>query len=140
MASFLTPAETKRYLDSRTNSIYYEPGNSELVIFTVPPTITDETGSDGTEVTGGGYTRVVVDFGPAATGSAGRTGQVANAASITIADMPVDSTLIQGYALADAATHEIWYVNDGWVPSTPFDVGGNLHIGVDELQLYGQPA
>ena len=38
MASWLTPAETKRYIESRTRSTYYEPGESELVLFTTPPT------------------------------------------------------------------------------------------------------
>ena len=134
MASFLTQAETKRYLDSRCNSVYYAPGDSEVVFFTVPPT---KVGSDGTELTGGGYARVVVSFGAAVNGSAGRTGQVSNDAAFTILNMPVASTAVVGYALADSVTHEIWFVNDSWTPTAAFAAGGNMAVGVGALVLFG---
>src|SRR5262245_12089692 len=135
MADFITQDETKRYLDSRTNSVYYAPGDSELVLFTTPPT---KVGTDGTEVAGGGYTRPTVSFATAVNGSSGRTGQTSNDAGVTITNMPVASTAILGYGLADTATNEIWFVNDTWTPTNAFAIGGNFHIEPGELVLFGE--
>ena len=134
MASFITQAETKRYLDSRTNSVYYAPGDSEIVFFTTPPT---KVGTDGTELTGGGYARVTVGFGTAVNGSAGRTGQTSNDVGFTVTNMPVASTSVVGYALADSVTHEIWFVNDSWTPTNAFAVGGNMNVAAGALVLFG---
>ena len=125
---FLTEPETIRYLDERT-------AGSELVIFTSPPT---KAGDDGTEVVGGGYSRQAVPFAPATAGSVGRTGQVANDSSVSFANMPVASSGVQGWGLADAATDEVWYVDPNWTPTEAFDVGGNLNIAAGALVLYGE--
>lgn len=134
MASFLTEAFTIDVLNSKTNSIGYAAGDSELVLFTDPPT---KAGTDGVEVVGGGYARQIVQFGTATAGSAGRTGQVVNEASVLISNMPVASADVVGYALADAVTHEIWFVNDSWTPTETFAVGGNFSAPVGALVLYG---
>ena len=136
MASWLTPAETKRYIESRTRSVYYEPGEAELVVFTTPPTMADETGSDGVEVA---VTRPVLSFSAAVDGASGRTGQAATNAAVSVASMPVASTDVVGYGFADVVTNEIWFVNDGWTPTESFAVGGTLHIAAGELDFFGAP-
>jgi hypothetical protein len=51
--------------------------------------------------------------------------------------MPVASTAVVGYGLADTTTHEVWFVNDSWTPTDPFAVGGNFHIAIGALELFG---
>ena len=125
---FLTEAETIRYLDERT-------AGSELVLFTDPPT---KVGTDGTEVVGGGYLRPAVPFAPATAGTFGQTGRVANDSGVTIPNMPVASTAVQGFGLADAATDEIWYVDPDWTPTKPFAAGEDFHADAGALVLYGE--
>ena len=136
MASWLTQAESKRYIDSRTRSVYYEPGESELVLFTTPPTMADETGSDGAEVA---VTRPGLSFAAATDGTAGLTGLAVTNAAVSIASMPVASTDVHGYGFADVVTHEVWFVNDSWVPTEAFAVGGTFHAAAGELSIFGAP-
>ena len=136
MASFLTEEETILYLNSRTNSIAYDAGTSEVVFFTVPPT---KAGTDGTELAGGGYERVLVSFGTATAGSSGRTGQVANDAAFAIENMPVASIDVVGYALAVGETGRIWFVKDDWTPTEEFAVGGTMNVPAGALVLYSVP-
>ena len=137
MASFLTEEETILYLNSRTNSIAYDAGTSEVVFFTVPPT---KAGDDGTELAGGGYARVIVPFGTATAGSSGRTGQVANDAAISIENMPVAWDDVVGWALAVGETGRIWFVNDSWTPDEEFAVGGTMNVAAGSLVIYGTSA
>ena len=136
MASWLTPAESKRYINSRTRSTFYEAGEAELVLFTTPPTMADETGSDGDEVA---VTRPILAFSEAVDGSAGRSGQGVTNAPVTIASMPVASGDIHGYGFADSVTHEVWFVNDSWTPSESFAVGGNFVVAAGELDFFIVP-
>ena len=136
MASWLTQAESKRYIDSRTRSVYYEPGESELVLFTTPPTMADETASDGVEVA---VTRPTLEFAAATVGTAGLTGLAVTNAAVSIASMPVADTDIHGYGFADVVTHEIWFVNDSWTPTETFAVGGTFFAAAGELTIFGAP-
>lgn len=127
MAVFATRAFGKQILDDLLS------GAVKVALFTTPPT---EVGTDGVEVSGGGYARQSLTSGPAADGSTGRTAQAASSAQLMFTNMPVASTAVHGLAICDATTGQVQLVNDTWSPTAPFSVGQNLLIDVGDFITY----
>lgn len=124
MAVFLTRQAGKEFLDLKMRGVYATPGDSELVLYTTPPT---EAGDDGTEISP--YTPPSITVGAAVNGTTGRTAQNTNTNGLLVADMPVDFDQINGYGYRTIGEDDPWLVNDSWTPTDTSKVAGdNLYI------------
>ncbi len=126
MADFWTEKYSMLLLDHAFRSeMWMPPTTIELALFLDPPT---KAGSDGVEVSGGGYARAVMTFSPPEPGVVGRTAQILTNSDMLFREMPVPSTALLGYAACDGDTGDVMWVNDSWTPGVEFIVGQNLLV------------
>lgn len=91
----------------------------------------DETGTGGTELTGGGYTPATVSLGDPANGTGTVVAQALNDAVLNFPDFPVDSVDVAAYSLHDEVG-DLVVLNDS--PTLPaFSAGANVQVAVGEL-------
>lgn len=134
MATFLTQQAGKEFLDFKMGSVYTAPGDSELVLYTVPPT---KVGTDGTELAGGGYDAPLITVGAAVNGTSGRTAQITNTNGLLFSDMPVDFADITGFGLRTPGASSPWLVNDSWTPTDTAKLAGeSLFIPAGALTVF----
>lgn len=127
---YLSQKWGKKHLDAANGVSFTPPAFLTVRMWTVAP---DETGTGGTEVTGGGYDEQVVTLGTAANGTAGLTAKILNETAVTFTDMPVASTSVVACSLHDDVG-DLYALNDAWTPSS-WAVGANPQVPIGSLLL-----
>ena len=103
---------------------YTAPSNVYVALMTVAE---DDTGSAGTEVTGGSYTR------QAATFDASASGATQNSGNIDFAGMP--SCTVVGIGIFDASSSGNLLVHGTLTASKSLDAGDTLRIATGDLDI-----
>jgi hypothetical protein len=118
----------KKFLDLIRGVSVTPPAFLTVRVWTVAP---DETGTGGTEFTGGGYTPEVATFDDPVNGTSGLVAKMLNDVAVTFIDMPFASTAATALSLHDDAG-DLVLVNDSWTAPT-WAAGDNVQFGIGEL-------
>jgi hypothetical protein len=103
---------------------YTSPSTVYVALMTVAE---DDTGTAGTEVTGGSYARQTATFDASASGA------TQNSANIDFEDMP--ACTVVGIALYDALTSGNLLVHGTLTASKSLDAGDTLRIATGDLDI-----
>jgi len=103
---------------------YTAPANIYVALMTVAE---DDTGTAGTEVTGGSYARQTATFDASASGA------TQNSANIDFEDMP--ACTVVGIALYDASTSGNLLVHGTLTANKSLDAGDTLRIATGDLDI-----
>lgn len=128
MAMYFSQMWGKKILDLIRGVSVTPPAYLTARIWSVSP---DETGTGGTEFTGGGYTPTVVTFDTPVNGTSGLVAKMLSDATVTFVDMPLASTSATAISLHDENDDLVW-VNDSWSAPT-WAIASNPQIDVGEF-------
>lgn len=103
---------------------YTAPSNVYVALMTVAE---DDTGTAGTEVSGGSYARQTATFDAAASGA------TQNSANIDFTDMP--ACTVVGIAIYDASTAGNLLVHGTLTANKSLDAGDTLRIATGDLDI-----
>lgn len=130
MAMYLSQKWAKKALSWIGGIAETPPLSLTARMWTVAP---DETGTGGTEVTGGGYAPPTIALGTPVNGTAGLVAKVLNSAVANFYDMPVASSDVVACSLHDEVG-DLVVLNDAWTPPA-WAVGANPQVDVGALLL-----